>query len=166
MLKRPKTLNHHHHHPFSFVGSRAMLVSRGTSWLMQLQDVRPVHPSLVAFPFRHGTSAPRSRRSWNPSGRRSGKLNRASSGISSLSSNLGGQAYGGIGRRRSCSAGCASDIHTQHMAISSVARKSRSARGAVCHSLWLMFFCLARMSAEVELAISVASLPTPRFVTS
>ena len=69
-----------------------MLVSRGTSWLMQLQDVRPVHPALVAFPYRHGTSAPRSKRSWNPSGRRSGKLNRASSGISSLSSNLGGSS--------------------------------------------------------------------------
>ena len=142
--------------PSSFVGSQVTSVSRATSLRTPQQDARPVRHALVAFLFLHGASVPQSTPSCNPSGSRSGMRNLASLGRSSRPSNLGGLALGGTGRRRLCSAGCVSATHMRHTAISFVARRGHRVRAVMFHSLWHMFLCLARISADVELAISVA----------
>ena len=143
-----------------------MSVSRAMSLLMLRQGVRPVRPALVASLFLHEISVPQSTSLFILSGNVSGKRNRASSRSLSRPSNPGGRAHGGTDRRRSSSVGCGSATLMRRMAISSVARRSLCARAALCHLLWLTFFCLVRVYVEVELGTSVTSRRTSRFVTS
>ena len=142
-----------------------MSALRATSLRMLRQDARPVRPALVLFLFLHGTFVPQSTCSCGPVGGR-GKRSLASLGRSSRPPNIGGLALGGTGRRRLSSAGCLSATHMRHTVISFVARRCHFARAVVFHYLWPIYLCLARISADVEFATSVAQLQRLRLVTS